>query len=310
MLKKQNGITLIALIITVIVMLILVGVTINVALNGGLFEKAEYASEQMQIKAEEEELLSAIVAAIGTDGKIDFNYLDNNLPTRWSKVEEKTYKSPKDNIYEVDANGKITYKGKNTGGGNTPVAFTWASVNLGNVDTSAEYKGYIEPLDMTVIVSFTEDGRVLMHEGGETIEIDAKDEENIDEESGNLSFSLELIKGTTSNITVKMNGNNIDAEIQGLGTIPYVKQGKTIYSNEEVLKMLGITNFTGTYNGTWTVLESGADGNPIKLVSTSAVSNYTLGHDDPRAIEAISIVGTEPTSEEKLERSIWSYKNV
>ena len=37
MLKKQNGITLIALIITVIVMLILVGVTVNVALNGGLF---------------------------------------------------------------------------------------------------------------------------------------------------------------------------------------------------------------------------------------------------------------------------------
>ena len=75
---SQKGITLIALIITIIVMLILVGVTINVALNGGLFGKAEYASEQMQIKAEEEELLAAVIAAIGTDTKIDFDYLDDN----------------------------------------------------------------------------------------------------------------------------------------------------------------------------------------------------------------------------------------
>ncbi|MBQ3145764.1 MAG: hypothetical protein IJB90_04280, partial [Clostridia bacterium] len=97
MLKKQKGITLIALIITIIVMLILVGVTINVALNGGLFTKAQQASEEMQVEAEKEELLSAIVAAIGTDAKVDFDYLDDNLPTGWSKVSEKTYKSPKQN---------------------------------------------------------------------------------------------------------------------------------------------------------------------------------------------------------------------
>ena len=38
--KGQNGITLVALIITIIVMLILVGVSISVALNGGLFDNA------------------------------------------------------------------------------------------------------------------------------------------------------------------------------------------------------------------------------------------------------------------------------
>ena len=69
-LKEQKGITLIALIITIVVMLILVGVTINVALNGGLFPKAEYASEQMQIEAEKEELLSAVLGAVGDDGKV------------------------------------------------------------------------------------------------------------------------------------------------------------------------------------------------------------------------------------------------
>ncbi|MGN1301072.1 MAG: hypothetical protein ACI4U9_00855, partial [Clostridia bacterium] len=38
--RQNNGITLIALIITIIVMLILVAVTINMAINGGLFENA------------------------------------------------------------------------------------------------------------------------------------------------------------------------------------------------------------------------------------------------------------------------------
>ena len=45
MMKGQKGITLVALIITIIVMLILVGVSISVALNGGLFQKADDAVE-------------------------------------------------------------------------------------------------------------------------------------------------------------------------------------------------------------------------------------------------------------------------
>ena len=43
--KRNKGITLIALIITIIVMLILVGVTINVAMSGGLFTTAKEAKE-------------------------------------------------------------------------------------------------------------------------------------------------------------------------------------------------------------------------------------------------------------------------
>ncbi len=50
---KNRGITLIALVITIIVMLILVGVTINVAMQGGLFGKAQEAktkTEEAQIQ--------------------------------------------------------------------------------------------------------------------------------------------------------------------------------------------------------------------------------------------------------------------
>ena len=104
---QNKGITLIALIITIIVMLILVGVTVNVALNGGLFEKAKTAGSQMQLAADRETLLSAVVAAIGTDGDVDFTDLDANLPTGWTGGNG-TYTSPSGNVFTVDADGKIT----------------------------------------------------------------------------------------------------------------------------------------------------------------------------------------------------------
>jgi len=66
---KQNGITLIALIITIIVMLILVGVTINVALNGGLFEKANNASNSMEKQIIYEEIIASM--ELKNNGNID-----------------------------------------------------------------------------------------------------------------------------------------------------------------------------------------------------------------------------------------------
>ena len=48
--KKGKGITLIALIITIIVMLILVGVTITVAINGGLFKISKESASKTEQK--------------------------------------------------------------------------------------------------------------------------------------------------------------------------------------------------------------------------------------------------------------------
>ena len=66
--NNQKGITLIALIITIIVMLILVGVTINVALNGGLFTKAEQATQQMEASMVKEQFEIAKAVAIADNG--------------------------------------------------------------------------------------------------------------------------------------------------------------------------------------------------------------------------------------------------
>lgn len=65
-LTKNNGITLIALIITIIVMMILVGVTVTVALNGGLFDTTKRAAIKQEI-ATMQEIISAQEAKILAD---------------------------------------------------------------------------------------------------------------------------------------------------------------------------------------------------------------------------------------------------
>ena len=83
--KGQKGITLVALVITIIVMLILVGVSITFAINGGLFDKARTGAHDTNEAAQAERNLS--------DGKVTIkqgvnnvtvdinNVIDNTLPT-------------------------------------------------------------------------------------------------------------------------------------------------------------------------------------------------------------------------------------
>ncbi len=56
--KSEKGITLVALVITIIVMLILVGVSITVALNGGLFTKAREARDNTATERDLEKEMS------------------------------------------------------------------------------------------------------------------------------------------------------------------------------------------------------------------------------------------------------------
>ncbi len=65
---QNNGITLIALIITIIVMLVLVGVTINVALTGGLFEKGEKAAYQTNAATVKEQVALKVAEELADNG--------------------------------------------------------------------------------------------------------------------------------------------------------------------------------------------------------------------------------------------------
>ena len=65
--KEKNGITLIALIITIIVMLILVAVTITMAVNGGLFGYAGNAARDTELAKNKELKLANLSSGMSTD---------------------------------------------------------------------------------------------------------------------------------------------------------------------------------------------------------------------------------------------------
>ena len=97
-------------------MLILVGVTVTVAINGGLFEKSKEAAKGTEIGREKEELTSAITTAYDeATGKIDKTKLKDAL-SGWTVDGEEggpyTVTSPNQNIYNVAINGTITEKSK------------------------------------------------------------------------------------------------------------------------------------------------------------------------------------------------------
>ena len=111
--KKQKGITLIALIITIIVMLILVGVTVTTAINGGLFEKARIGAKGTQKEVDREKLNMAVAFAYDeTTGKIDKTKLEQELGDEWRVTETTgTYlceNKKTGNKFKVTAGGEIT----------------------------------------------------------------------------------------------------------------------------------------------------------------------------------------------------------
>ena len=95
-------------------MLILVGVTVTVAINGGLFEKSKEAAKGTEIGREKEELTSAITTAYNVEtGKVDNAKLKDAL-SGWTVDGEEggpyTVTSPKLNTYKVAVDGTITEK--------------------------------------------------------------------------------------------------------------------------------------------------------------------------------------------------------
>lgn len=131
-------------------MLILVGVTVTVAINGGLFEKSKEAAKGTEIEREKEELTSAIATAYNVEtGKVDKTKLKDALGTGWSLAEGDTapytVTSPKRNKFTVSADGTIEYTGKGEddnppSGDDVPSTYTETIANLPETVGVIKYK--------------------------------------------------------------------------------------------------------------------------------------------------------------------------
>ena len=112
--KEAKGITLIALVITIIVLLILAGVAIaTLTGDNGILKKAGDAKTQTEQAKEDENLKIAIAGSYGTDGKLNLKDLKDNLTNQGIDYDKNNTGFPLEVIVngekkKIDANGNIT----------------------------------------------------------------------------------------------------------------------------------------------------------------------------------------------------------
>ena len=102
--KKIEGITLIALIITIIIMLILVSVTITLAINGGLFDYAGNAAQSTKAAYENESQLGTNSVNINNE---EYTSIDDYLES----LNREQYGLRSDGNFYVDPAAETNYFG-------------------------------------------------------------------------------------------------------------------------------------------------------------------------------------------------------
>ena len=114
--KSSNGITLIALVITIIVLLILAGISISM-LSGdnGILKRAEDARDETIVGQEKEQLQIEVLGSYGKNGKLEIATVNSNIKNNISGVTTDdavefpltvTYTAT-NNSYEVDEVGNV-----------------------------------------------------------------------------------------------------------------------------------------------------------------------------------------------------------
>ena len=151
---RNKGITLIALVITIIVLLILAGVSIaTLTGQNGILTRANDAKEQTGIAEEKEAINLAYSGAVaekrGT-GDITADDLNREFGTNGTNATATdngdgtitvTFDPPSNRVYTIDSNGNITEEGtnENPGGGQT------GGVQPGEIVETTEKENYTDP---------------------------------------------------------------------------------------------------------------------------------------------------------------------
>ena len=262
--EKQSGITLVALVITVVVMLILAGVAIAAVVDGeGLFSKTREAAETYENVADREgDILENLM------GQID-HYLDENKDAGKEPVENQPIVNPINQIVAVNQ----TYSGETKGSYSDPIIPKgFAPINE-NGATWGSIDGYQKGLVITDEITGTEstgnefvwipvDGTTVKFERYDfekqtsgTIYSDYSDPEiSENEELANISTSVTINGGF---YIARFEAGKIDMEeLVTDGTVkPVSKQGANVWNNM-AWSDNGINDDISPENGAVTVARS------------------------------------------------------
>ena len=193
-------------------MLILVGVTVTVAINGGLFEKSKEAAKGTEIEREKEELTSAIATAYNVETGVikedDLNKALNGWTVVGNGDGSYTVTSPKGNTYNVATNGTITDKNGTSG---TKLADMYCAIEGCTEETHLHKGDYVNYIPKTEKTAYAPDkGEGIGKYTGYT---EGDSEQNISQENLNWrvlgqddSGNILLISGAPTNTVLGFKG--------------------------------------------------------------------------------------------------------
>ena len=301
-LKESKGITLIALVITIIVLLILAGVTIaTLTGDNGILKKAGDAKTQTEQAKEDENLKIAIAGSYGTDGKLNLKDLKENL-----KNQGISYTNSNEFPLEVTVNGE---KKKIDANGNI----------IGSIQ-SLKTKGTV--FNDTTTLEDTYGNQVTIPKGFKIASDSATEVTGgivIEDATYTNTIGSQFVwipVGTGENAIKKANKETVEIE---LGRYDFTKNSDGTITTSE---------YSGSYTEDTTASHNSSRGNAIakdiEKFKTSANSNhgYYIGRYEAGVVDYNSSVSTSNSNNEtnwtgytgdniklvcKKEQQVWNY---
>ena len=321
--NKQNGITLIALIITIIVMLILVGVTVTVALKGGLFESANESTRQKEEKTIYEQIVGAM--KLKDTGKTDVTGTYNAAKTDL-ELQGKTVTPTSPAESEItDATASITFevKGKN---GTYTYTITTEEIKIGG-GSSPEVPDELA----TYILGADGKGRKLFVEQDANEGIISMSSFTFQQDKTNPSSTLyknvkfgygfgeDDFDETTGNMFIYIRyGKEVYKLTVAIDPGPTDSESDDVYMSKKLDHLYAPTDHSGEYvkygGIDYIVMSEDKTNGTVDLISAEALQvnddDVSLGYNDSGAKTAIPASDeTNPTTEEQGARGVWSYNN-
>ena len=232
--NKQKGITLVALVITIIILLILAGITINSLTDSGLFGKAKEAKEKHErAQANEEGLLQDFEEEIldSTREKIidDLEIVITNVGTTNIKEKIEIRNKFENAVYIYRLDGEIiAYTGDSTIiiGGETSDVQEGISIVEKSLELDTEYQITVEVLL----------GNGTIHKSSKKFRVGSEEGEKVNPSKPSIYADLEII--TTSvgvkNVIeeIKVNGNYDNA------VYTYLLNNKVVaYTKDNIIRI-------------------------------------------------------------------------
>lgn len=293
-------------------MLILVGVTVAVVLNGGLFSTAKNAAKDTQVEADRETLQSAVIGAIDTKTLEipNENALLNNLPVGWDVIGNGpfTCTSPKGNKFKVTKDGDIKENktltdlekyilGEDGEGG---VELFGAEGTTGILDTDFSFINIPEELQNNGGLTF----KTFASVSSSDEIVPFKDGEDTVESNGSVADIYFTYDGATYKFRTLIDDNFssgktlADVGVKDISYDETTRVGKTVnYNNKE-----------------WIILYDDSE-HGLQMISKEPLqkdnSNIRLGDNDP-TLAGKTITAFEEnksTSYLNLEKGVYSYNN-